>query len=263
MESYYKKKYEDAMFAMKQRVESGIIDECYAVAIFPELGETEDDKMVRAILSAIRGGLDTEKFLDKHGTNYGEVEAWLEKKKSPKMKPKWLYRLEYKDNSCGLWYNGTGEWCFENGIGSIDGCKTKTLPMDYDERYKQDGRDWFSSCSRKEDLLHWFSLEDAKKLIENGFVFTRYLATEYHEYELETVFIKETSMYREEIDIFDLFKPQVNVWDKVDINTLLKVKVKKTGEIIDGFYDGGEHFDHYIDHDIFDRYNINEVEPIL
>ena len=122
------------------------------------------------------------------------------------MKPRWLFRLEYKDGSCGLWYNGSGEWCFEEGIGSLsDSCKTKSLPMDYDKRYKQDGRDWFSSCSNKEDPLHWYSLEDAKMLLANGFVFTRYLATEYHEYEQETVFIKETSLKREVIDIFDLF----------------------------------------------------------
>lgn len=120
--------------------------------------------------------------------------------------PKWVYRLEFKDDSCGLWYNGKGGWCFEDGIGSLsDECKTKTLPMDYDWRYKQDGRDWFSACSKKEDLMHWYSLEDAKTLIDKGFVFTRYLATEYHEYDLETVFIKETALKREEIDIFKLF----------------------------------------------------------
>jgi len=119
--------------------------------------------------------------------------------------PKWLYRLEYKDGTCGLWYNGEGKWCFEEGIGSLVGCKTKDLPMDYDERYKQDGRDWFSSCSRKEDLLHWYSLRDAEELIKKGFVFTRYLATEYHEYENETVFIKDSSLVREKIDIFELF----------------------------------------------------------
>ena len=120
-------------------------------------------------------------------------------------KPKWLYRLEYKDASCGLWYDGNGQWCFDEGIGSVEGCKTKSLPMDYDERYRQDGRNWFSSCSGKEDLLHWYSLEDAKELISKGFVFTRYLATEYHEYEQQTVFIKETALRREEIDIFELF----------------------------------------------------------
>lgn len=119
--------------------------------------------------------------------------------------PKWLYRLEYKDGTCGLWYNGKGKWCFEEGIGSLVGCNTKDLPMDHDERYKQGGRDWFSSCSRKKDLLHWYSLRDAEELIKKGFVFTRYLATEYHEYENETVFIKDSSLVREEIDIFELF----------------------------------------------------------
>ena len=142
--------------------------------------------------------------------NFEGKERWIScfKKLTPKMKPKWLYRLEYKDSSCGLWYDGDGKWCFDSGIGSLEGCETKSLPMGYDARYKQDGRDWFSSCSNKEDLMHWYSLEDAKELLSKGFVFTRYLATEYHEYENETVFIKETALYREEIDIFDLFEGQ-------------------------------------------------------
>ena len=122
-------------------------------------------------------------------------------------KPKWLYRLEYKDNSSGLWYNGKGEWCFECGIGSLgDECKTKTLPMGYDWRYKQDGKDWFSSCSNRDDLLHWYSIDDAKRLLSNGFVFARYLAIDYHEYGKETVFLKETCLDRQEIDFEELFR---------------------------------------------------------
>ena len=144
----------------------------------------------------------------------------LQKEQKPKQVPKWLYRLEFKDNSCGLWYNGQGEWCFENGIGSLDdSCKTKNLPMDYDERYKQDGRNWFSSCSKKEDLLHWYSKEDAKTLLNKGFVFTRYLATEYHEYDQQTVFIKETALYREEINFLELMKEQKPAeWSEEDEN---------------------------------------------
>ena len=91
------------------------------------------------------------------------------------------------------------------GTGKLPGCKTKNLPMDYDERYRKDGRAWCSSCSRKEDLLHWYSVEDALALIAHGFVFTRYLATEYVEYPQETTFIKETCLAREEISIKDLF----------------------------------------------------------
>lgn len=117
--------------------------------------------------------------------------------------PKWLYRLESTDPEKGLWYDSEGKMVWT--IGRIE-CDTKWLPMDYDERYRQDGRMWHSSCTRKADLSHWYSLDAALDLIENhGFVFARYLATEYHEYEFETVFIKETCMAREEMDITEVF----------------------------------------------------------
>lgn len=118
--------------------------------------------------------------------------------------PKWLYRLESIDPNNGLWYDSNGKYCF--GIGELENCKTKTLPMGYDERYKKNGKDWFSSCSNKEDLLHWYSLEDANTLITKGFVFKTYLATEYEEYENETTFIKDSCLDEKILDINELFK---------------------------------------------------------
>lgn len=120
------------------------------------------------------------------------------------MNAKWLYRLEIKDPQNGLWYNSNAELVW--GIGNIKGCKTKHLPMDYDPRYHKDGKQWFSSCSRREDLSHWYSIDDAKELVANGFVFTRYLATEYVEYEFETTFIKDTSLKREELSVEEAMK---------------------------------------------------------
>ena len=117
--------------------------------------------------------------------------------------PKWLYRLESTTPDKGLWYNSNNELVWN--IGELKNCKTKDLPMGYDERYHKDGRNWHSSCSRKEDLTHWYSLQDALDLISNGFEFAMYLATEYEEYELETTFIKETSIERRVIDIQELF----------------------------------------------------------
>ena len=204
--------------------------------LFPELKESEDERIRKAIIEQLKAREpaffagypipkilawlekqgDTQKMIN-HAYAKGLPDAQRAlKKQMPKMTPKWLYRLEYKDSSCGLWYDGNGKWCFESGIGSIDCCKTKELPMEYDERYKQDGRDWFSSCSQKDDLMHWYSLEDAKKLLSNGFVFTRYLATEYHEYDQQTVFIKETALYREEINIFELFEQKSPEWSEED-----------------------------------------------
>ena len=120
------------------------------------------------------------------------------------MTPKWLYRLESTNPANGLWYDAEGNYVW--GIGNLPDCQTKDLPMGYDERYKKDGRDWYSSCSNKEDLTHWYSLQDALNLIKNGFVFKRYLATEYVEYPLETTFIKESCLASEVIDIEELFK---------------------------------------------------------
>ena len=118
-------------------------------------------------------------------------------------KPKWLYRLESKTPDNGLWYNLHNEFVW--GINKIKNCSTKNLAMDYDARYHKDGRNWFSSCSKKEDLMHWYSLQNALDLINNGFVFTKYLATEYVEYEFETTFIKDSCLKREEINIEELF----------------------------------------------------------
>lgn len=117
---------------------------------------------------------------------------------------KWLYRLESRDAKNGLWYNSLNQLVW--GIGKLDGCKTKYLPMNYDKRYHKNGKNWYSSCSRKKDLSHWYSLEDAKNLIANGFVFTKYLAVDYVEYDMETTFLKETALARVELNIEDIWE---------------------------------------------------------
>ena len=117
---------------------------------------------------------------------------------------KWLWRLDSESPENGLWYNASGDYCF--GIGKLEGCKTKDLPMDYDERYRKDGKHWFSSCSNVKDLSHWYSLEDARQLMDNGFVFTRYFAKDYVEYENQTCFLKETALVREVIPFKELEK---------------------------------------------------------
>lgn len=119
---------------------------------------------------------------------------------------KWVYRLESTKPDAGLWYDSQGKWCLETkGLGTVAGCKTVSLPMGYDERYKKGRRDWFSSCSRLEDLTHWYSKEDAAELLKRGFVFTRYLATEFYEYPMETTFIKHTCLKREVLSISDIW----------------------------------------------------------
>lgn len=65
--------------------------------------------------------------------------------------------------------------------------------MGEDERYHIDGLNWYSSCSNVEDLLHWYSKEDAEYLLKHGFRFMKYHVRDYHEFKNETVFLKETA----------------------------------------------------------------------
>lgn len=111
--------------------------------------------------------------------------------------------MEATEPKNGLWYNMDNEY-----VWGCKDCKgdAKNLPMGYDPRYHIDGKNWVSSCSRIEDLLHWYSKEDAQYLLEHGFKFYKYLANDYHEFELETVFLKETAAERVEIDFISLFK---------------------------------------------------------
>lgn len=116
---------------------------------------------------------------------------------------KWLYRLESTDSKQGLWYNSSGEFVLT--LAEVPGCETKDMPMDFDDRYKQDGKNWFSSCSNIKDLTHWYSIEDARFLMDKGFRFSKYLAKDYIEYEKETIFLKETCLNRITLSIDEVF----------------------------------------------------------
>ena len=173
-------------------------------------GQTDEEKLGISYLDVhriLRGETGVEK------QNYEKIERLHErnlfKLNKPNVKPvtvrtfgdkkppKLLYRLESKTPDRGLWYNADSVMTFN--IGELPDCKTKDLPMDYDWRYHKDNKQWWSACSRKEDLTHWYSLKDALDLIDHGFVFTWYIATEYEEYEQETTFIKETALKRHEM----------------------------------------------------------------
>jgi hypothetical protein len=58
--------------------------------------------------------------------------------------------------------------------------------------------------------LHWYSKEDATYLLKHGFRFTKYYARDYHEFDLETVFLKETATMPIEIDFLSLFEEEKN-----------------------------------------------------
>lgn len=120
------------------------------------------------------------------------------------MRAKWLYRLESHDPRNGLWYDAKGRYVF--GVGKMERYRNKDLPMGYDPRYHVDGKNWVSSASNKRDFHRWFNPDEIKQLLNLGFWFGRYLARDYIEYEHETVFLKETAIRKEELDVDATFK---------------------------------------------------------
>lgn len=116
---------------------------------------------------------------------------------------KWVYRLEADNPELGLWYDANGNYI--ELVKEIPGCVSAHLPMGYDERYQKDGRSWFSSTSNLEHMPHWFTRENAEHLIQRGFKFFRYLATEYVEYDVETTFIRDSALAREEMTLEQIY----------------------------------------------------------
>ena len=112
------------------------------------------------------------------------------------LKPRWFYRIEAISPDKGLWYNDHTDWVFDEGIALTKNSSSIELPMDYDPRYRKDGRLWHSACEDKEKMKYWFDPVDAHYLLSNGYRLYRYLATEYHIYENEVCFIKATALKR-------------------------------------------------------------------
>lgn len=77
-----------------------------------------------------------------------------------------VYRIENVINPTrGLWYRTDGK--FDPIITTIKGCKSASLPMDFDPDYA-DGK-WLSACKKVEDLKGWFSHSDLVALNLLGF----------------------------------------------------------------------------------------------
>lgn len=76
----YKEKYEKAVHAAmlaKQDTESAVTVQTLE-EIFPELRESEDERIRKEILTAFSSGHDNSDIYG-HGITYGQVRAWLEK----------------------------------------------------------------------------------------------------------------------------------------------------------------------------------------
>lgn len=119
---------------------------------------------------------------------------------------KTIYRIEVPEDKNGMWYNKEGilqkriHIICPNGIA-------KDFPMPLNlELHRKDGRVWNSAGKSIENMNMWFSPEDARMLMNNGFKLFKFEVNLYNELENEILFCREGIIKHEEI-------PLKEVWD--------------------------------------------------
>jgi hypothetical protein len=144
----YEKKYKQALERAKECLQDGTITsiaKAYIENIFPELKESEDDKIRKAIhiyLDWLDGRKD---YAPKGNYTIRDMIAWLEKqgeqKTADKVEPKFK----------------VGDWVIKNGIVAqiLDKQKYGFVGLDID------GKDFFCNYGHTDSMLLW-SINDAK-----------------------------------------------------------------------------------------------------
>lgn len=78
----------------------------------------------------------------------------------------------------------------------------KDFPMPLNlELHRKDGKVWNSGGKSVENMLHWFSSEDAASLMGNGFKLFEFEVTMFQELEHEILFCREGIIKQTEIPI--------------------------------------------------------------
>lgn len=80
----YKKKYEDALLAMKQKVEAGDIDRCHAESIFSELKESKDESLRKELIKVFKSYQNSKVHINPdvwEGLKINDILRWLENQK--------------------------------------------------------------------------------------------------------------------------------------------------------------------------------------
>lgn len=115
-----------------------------------------------------------------------------------------IYRIEHPTDKDGMWYNIKGEpkkqihkLC-PNGVA-------KDFPMPFNELHKKDGLNWCSAGGSVEQMNHWFSAEDAKNLLDNGYKLYELRVSEIQDLEKEVLFCREHIISTKEIELTEVW----------------------------------------------------------
>lgn len=114
------------------------------------------------------------------------------------------YRVEDPIAQHGLWRNFDGTWnpVFDNLSEGL----ARSMNMDDDPLYREDGKAWFSAAPSKDTLKHWFSVNDVIELGNLGYkVFEFELINTKNVSEFEIIFTRDNIVKQTEIDYKEIW----------------------------------------------------------
>jgi len=104
--------------------------------------------------------------------------------------PKTFYRVANNETQQGLWYDFNGNF---TGLihNKFNFCINSELPMPFDT----DLIGWLSATETLEELYHWFTKDDIKKLEVFGYTIKIYEATEYKQHNNHWIIKQNSSKF--------------------------------------------------------------------
>ena len=114
------------------------------------------------------------------------------------------YRVEDQVQKHGLWRNFDGTW--NPVFDQLSEGLSRSLPMEDNDLYRQDGKKWFAAAPTKETLKHWFSLNDVLELAELGYrVYEFELRNTKKVSDFEIIFTRDNIVNQKEIDYKEIW----------------------------------------------------------
>ena len=158
------KAYDEALEKARIYRDNAKAVEEYAAAaryenIFPQLRESEDESIIRAIIDALYSHTNSINLLSSRGYQMENIEAWLEKQKYDRMKPVYDNQDSFESALEKAWkdYN-------DSGARTVDGCEDNYVECAHAKGFREGYL--FGIEKQKEQKPAEWSEEDEKAIEE-------------------------------------------------------------------------------------------------
>ena len=154
----YEKKYKNALTIAQSRFKiekDESVLTCLGM-MFPELRESEDERIIRAIIDALYSHTNSINLLSSRGYQMGNIEAWLEKHKYDRMKPVYDNQDSFESALGKAWkdYN-------DSGAITVDGCEDNYVECAHAKGFREGYL--FGLEKQKEYHIPWYDYQKSKE----------------------------------------------------------------------------------------------------